>query len=58
VSQESELVVNGYVLWDPQAGIMFEQYREASGSGVVTVPLAPVPLPVSVRSVQRARLQN
>jgi hypothetical protein len=58
VSQESELAVRGYVLWDPASGIMFEQYRESTGSGVVSVPVVPAPLPVSVRTVQRARLQN
>ena len=58
VSQESELHVTGYVLWDVQRGIMFEQYKESAGSGQVSVPIAPVPIPISVRSVQRARLQQ
>lgn len=58
VSQASELDVAGYVLWDVQRGIMFEQYRESSGSGVVNVPIAPVPIPISVRAVQRARVQQ
>ena len=58
VAQQSELEVNGYVLWDVQQGLLFEQYREASGSGEVNVPIAPVPIPIRVRSVQRARLQQ
>ena len=57
VSQESELEVSGYVLWDLQAGIMFEHFRESAGSGRVSVPIAPVPLPIRVHSVQRTRLQ-
>jgi hypothetical protein len=58
VSQESELEVSGFVLWDVQQGVLFEQYREAAGGGQVRVPIAPVPIPIRVRSVQRARLQQ
>lgn len=58
VSQTSELEVSGFVLWDVQRGVMFEQYKESAGSGQVSVPIAPVPIPISVRSVQRARLQQ
>ncbi len=52
----SEMEVMGRVLWDLRAGILFEQYRESSGTGEVRVPIAPVPLPIRLRSVQRARL--
>ena len=58
VSQRSELDVTGLVLWDVQAGLMVEQLRTATGSGTVSVPIAPVPLPITLRSVQRTRIQQ
>ncbi len=58
VSQTSELDVSGYILWDHQAGILFESYREEAGSGTVSVPIAPAPLPIRVRTVQRTRVQT
>ena len=58
VAQQSRLDVTGFVLWDVQRGVMFEQYRESAGRGEVNVPIAPVPIPITVRAVQRARLQQ
>lgn len=57
IQQTSDLDVNGYVLWDFRAGIPFEHYREATGSGQVQIPISPVALPIQIRSTQRARLQ-
>ncbi len=57
ISQASELEVSGLVLWDVQSGMMVEQHRTATGSGSVRVPIAPVPLPISLRAVQRTRLE-
>ncbi len=57
IQQASEMGVTGYVLWDLQSGIPFEHYREAIGSGEVEIPISPFPLPIQVRSTQRARLQ-
>lgn len=58
VSQRSDLDVEGHVLWDLQTGTLFEQVRRASGPGQVSVPIAPAPLPIRVRTTQRARLQQ
>jgi hypothetical protein len=58
VSQASELAVQGHVLWDYQAGLMFESHRVGTGSGTVNVPLMPGPVPITVETVQTARLQD
>ena len=58
VSQTSELDVTGTVLWDLQGGLMFESVKSATGSGTVRIPIAPQPLPISIRSTQRARIQQ
>ncbi len=58
VSQRSDLEVEGHVLWDLQTGTMFEQVRLASGPGQVSVPIAPAPLPIRVRTTQRTRVQS
>jgi hypothetical protein len=57
VSQRSNLDVEGHVLWDVQNGALFEQVRRARGTGQISVPIAPAPLPIRMRSTQRARLQ-
>lgn len=56
ISQESDLEMEGHVLWDLQRGIMFEQYRHSTGSGSVRVPVVPQALPVEITSTQRSRL--
>ena len=56
IAQESDVEVDGYVLWDSQNGIMFEHYRHAVGSGTVTLPIMPAPIPIEVTSTQRTRL--
>jgi hypothetical protein len=58
VGQRSELEVEGHVLWDLQSNTLYEQVRHASGPGQVSVPIAPAPLPIRVRSTQRARVQS
>lgn len=58
ISQASELAVEGHVLWDYQAGAMFESYRVGTGSGTVSVPIMPGPVPITVESVQTSRLQE
>ncbi len=57
VSQRSDLEVEGHVLWDFRGGTLFEQVRRASGRGEVSVPMAPGPLPIRVRTTQKARAQ-
>lgn len=58
VSQRSEVEVEGWVLWDAQAGLMIERRSVASGSGTASVPIAPGPIPIQVRSTQHIRLQG
>lgn len=58
VTQSSELSVEGRVLWDYQASIMFEVQRTAEGQGTVRIPMAPGPLPIRVESTERARVQD
>jgi hypothetical protein len=56
IAQQSEMSLRGHVLWDEARGVMYESLREGSGSGTVRVPMSPQPLPIQVRSTQRARL--
>ncbi len=58
VAQESTLDVEGHVLWDTEAGVMFELVRNGRGRGEVQVPIVPLPLPIELESVQRARLRS
>lgn len=58
VGQRSEVTIRGHVLWDATAGLMVERRSEASGSGTASVPIAPGPIPIQVRSVQTIRLQG
>lgn len=56
VSQRSEVEVDGWVLWDAEAGLMVERRSTATGSGTASVPVAPGPIPIQVRSTQVIRL--
>jgi hypothetical protein len=58
VTQASDLEVEGHVLWDYQASVMFESRRTATGQGSVRIPLAPAPLPIRIESTEHARLQD
>ena len=58
ISQASELDVEGHVLWDYQAAVMFESHKVGTGSGTVRVPIMPGPVPITVETVQTARLQD
>lgn len=56
VKQRSTLELQGHVLWDRRAGVMFETVRRGKGTGSAVVPLSPTPLPITVDVSQRARL--
>lgn len=58
ISQSSDVVLEGLVLWDVQNGRMFEVRRSGTGRGTVSVPIAPIPLPIEITTTQRARLQG
>ncbi|MEM7417807.1 MAG: hypothetical protein AAF389_20120 [Gemmatimonadota bacterium] len=54
LSQESDVEVEGHLLWDHQRGVMVERVQNSSGSGRVSG--APVPLPIEIESRQVTRL--
>lgn len=58
VSQTSEEEIQGYVLWDVEAGLMVERRATTEGSGTVAVPVSPNPIPIRIRSVRWIRLQS
>lgn len=58
ISQSSEVVLEGLVLWDVQNNRLFEASRSGTGRGTVSVPVAPIPLPIEISTTQRARLQG
>jgi hypothetical protein len=58
ISQASEVDIEGHVLWDAQAGLMFEHVTRAKGRGNVEVPVAPAPMPIDIESVRAVRLQG
>jgi hypothetical protein len=58
VTQSAEVEVAGHVLWDVEAGVMFERRTTASGSGTVSVPMTPNPIPLRVERTQTIRLRE
>lgn len=58
VSQSSELQTEGFVLWDPEAGLMVERHTSSTGSGTARVPMVPNPLPIRIDTRQHVRLQG
>jgi len=58
ISQASEVDIEGHVLWDAQAGLMFEHVTRARGRGTVEVPVAPAPMPIEIESERTVRLQG
>jgi len=57
IRQETNLTVEGRVLWDLQSGLMFERETTSTGTGTVRAQVAPMPLPTRVQSRSRVRLQ-
>jgi len=58
VSQRSRMEIRGWVLWDLEAGLMFERRSESTGRGTASVPMAPNPIPIQIRSRQHTRLEG
>lgn len=58
IQQQTNLAVEGHVLWDAQSGRMVERRTFSSGTGTVRVQLAPAPLPTRVQSRSWVRLQR
>lgn len=57
VEQETNLAVEGTVLWDLQRGLMFERRTVSNGTGTVRIAEMPTPLPTRVEVRSRVRLQ-
>jgi hypothetical protein len=58
VEQETNLTVEGTVLWDLQRASMFERRSVSRGTGTVRVAAMPTPLPTRVEAWSRVRLQG
>lgn len=58
VTQVSEVEIEGHVLWDAEAGLMIERRTTAAGDGTASVPIAPNPIPIRIRSRRTVRLQG
>ena len=58
ISQSSDLEMEGHILWDLPAGRVFETRRSGRGSGTVSVPNIPFPLPIQVETSQLARFRG
>lgn len=58
VNQSSTLDVQGHVLWDRQARLMYESVRTATGAGEVRVPISPAPLPIELSMRRHTRLKG
>ncbi len=56
ISQATNLVIEGRVLWDLQRGIMFERVTNATGTGTVRAALLPAELPTRFELRSRVRL--
>ncbi len=58
VFQSIQGEVDGFVLWDSQAGVMYERRYNLSGQGTIDVSMAPQPLSISARGTSRAKIMN
>jgi hypothetical protein len=57
LEQATELQLTGHVLWDRQAGSMFERVTTSTGAGSVRISVMPAELPTRFQSVSRVRLR-
>jgi hypothetical protein len=57
VRQSTDLTVEGYVLWDRRAGVLFESMKRGLGKGTVTAPIVPGPLPITIETMEHSRLR-
>jgi hypothetical protein len=58
IEQATDLQLTGHVLWDLQAGLMFERVTTSTGTGNVRVAMMPAELPTRFQSVSRVRLRT
>jgi hypothetical protein len=57
LEQSTELQLTGHVLWDRQAGSMFERVTTSTGAGSVRISAMPTELPTRFQSVSRVSLR-
>jgi len=57
IEQSTDLRLTGHVLWDQQAGLMFERVTTSTGEGNVRVATMPAELPTRFQSVSRVSLR-
>ncbi len=58
IQQSTSLELEGHVLWDLQAGMMFERQTISTGTGRVRVAMLPTELPTRFQAVSRVRLRR
>jgi hypothetical protein len=58
IEQSTNLELEGHVLWDTQAGVMFERRTVSRGTGRVRIALMPAELPTTFASVTQVRLRR
>jgi hypothetical protein len=58
IEQSTDLELEGHVLWDAQAGVMFERRTVSIGTGTVRIALMPAELPTRFESVTHVRLRR
>ncbi len=57
IRQETDLEVQGHVLWDQQRGLLFERSTVSRGTGTVRAEAFPAPLPTRVEARSRVSLR-
>jgi hypothetical protein len=57
IEQATDLQLEGHVLWDREAGLMFERVTSSTGTGRVRVAGMPAELPTRFRSMSRVRMR-
>jgi hypothetical protein len=57
IEQATDLQLTGHVLWDRQAGLIYERVTTSTGTGNVRVAQMPAELPTRFQSVSRVRLR-
>jgi hypothetical protein len=57
IEQATDLQLEGHVLWDQEAGLMFERVTSSTGTGRVRVATMPAELPTRFESTSRVRLR-
>jgi len=58
IEQSTNLDLVGHVLWDTQAGMMFERRTVSTGTGRVRIALMPAELPTRLESITQVRLRR